>query len=106
MELSKYAKKQLQKSKCRQKIKYKTNKLAWKSAFYFFTTYGFFNTAYECKYCECFHLTHQFHTPPKEFIIMLADWFQLSEDEMCRIIYKKEQKNPVGVDFNARHINF
>lgn len=66
-----------EKNICKLKIKYKTRKQAWGVSFYFFKSYGWYQSPYKCVVCKKFHLTEKFATPEpsKEFVESFNQWF-------------------------------
>lgn len=71
--------KTLQEFKCKSKVRYKTKKIAWQNALYYFKTLGTYATPYKCFKCKKFHLTARFAQPipSKEFIKDFNKWFGL-----------------------------
>lgn len=59
------------------KVRYKTRKIAWRAALYYFIHLGHYQTPYHCNFCHHFHLTSKKADPlqSKEFIKGFNEWF-------------------------------
>lgn len=61
---------------CKQKIKYKTRRKAWRRSAKLFYLHGFYGSPYKCRICQKMHLTEKYALPPaKEFVVVFNKWF-------------------------------
>ncbi len=63
---------------CGSKIRYPTRKKAWKSALYFYTSFGTLQSVYKCHHCEKYHLTTKgviVEQLPPQFKEAFNEWY-------------------------------
>lgn len=89
MRYSKEERELFRKYLCKNKIQYFNRDLAWKSALYYFTKLGHFQSVYKCPHCQKFHLTNKRANGggvPPSYISELADWFGLPLGEFEKVL--------------------